>query len=291
MKTKKSKYKVKVESSAGFCFGVRRAIQLAEQTAQKKGSVYTLGPLIHNPQEVKRLTEKKIRVVDTPWKLKKETLIIRTHGIPESFRNKLSKTSLELVDATCPFVKRAQEIVKQLVKENRDVIIIGDKTHPEVVGLISYAGKKGHVLEKPGDVASLKLSENVGILSQTTQSPENFKKIIDRVKKIRPNAKIFNTICKATMARQSGAKRIARNSDVMIIVGGKNSGNTRRLYEISKQYARSYHIEQAKEIKPEWFRKASKVGLTAGASTPDWIIKEVEDKIKNIKEKAVISGK
>jgi 4-hydroxy-3-methylbut-2-enyl diphosphate reductase len=281
---KKNKYKVNTAKSAGFCFGVRRAIQLAEQTALKNGSAFTLGPLIHNPQEVKRLAEQKIRVVNTPWRLRNETLIIRTHGVPESVRDKLSKTSLKLVDATCPFVKRAQDIVRQLVKDRCDVVIVGDKTHPEVVGLISYAGKKGHVLEKPGDVARLRLSENVGILSQTTQSPENFKKIIDRIKILRPRAKVFNTICKATMARQSDAKKIARNSDVMIIVGGKNSGNTKRLYEISKQYARSYHIEHADEIKPEWFRKAARIGLTAGASTPDWIISEVENKILNIKE-------
>jgi 4-hydroxy-3-methylbut-2-enyl diphosphate reductase len=274
--------KIKVAKTAGVCFGVKRAIELAEKTAKGKTKVYTLGPLIHNPQEVNRLSKNGIKSIKSPWRLKNETLILRTHGIPLAFKKKLEMKKLHLVDAACPFVKRAQDIVRKLTQENYQVIIIGDKIHPEVTALVSYGLGKCEVVERKSDINKIKLEKKVGIVSQTTQSKKNFDEIITVLKKKRPDIKIFNTICKATVDRQTEASNVARSVDLMIVVGGKNSGNTRRLYEICRGYTKTYHIETAKEIKPAWFKNAETVGLTAGASTPDWIIKDVENKIKYI---------
>lgn len=274
--------KIKIAKTAGVCFGVKRAIELAEKTAKGKTKVYTLGPLIHNPQEVNRLSKNGIKSIKSPWRLKNETLILRTHGIPLAFKKKLEMKKLHLVDAACPFVKRAQDIVRKLTQENYQVIIIGDKIHPEVTALVSYGLGKCEVVENKSDIKRIKLEKKVGIVSQTTQSKKNFDEIIAVLKKKRPNIKIFNTICKATVDRQTDASNVAKSVDLMIVVGGKNSGNTRRLYEICRTYAKTFHIETAKEIKPVWFKNAKTVGLTAGASTPDWIIKDVENKIKYI---------
>jgi 4-hydroxy-3-methylbut-2-enyl diphosphate reductase len=276
----RKKPKIKTAKTAGFCFGVRRAIELAEKTGKQDNKVYTLGPLIHNPQEVNRLAREGIKAVSAPWRLKGSALILRTHGITESFRNKLKSKDLRLVDATCPFVKRAQDIVNKLSNESFYTVIVGDHTHPEVIALVSYAKGKCMVIEKESDLKKLKSSyEKIGILSQTTQSLKNFRKIVSGIRKKYKNAKIYNTICRATMARQQEAKNIAGSVDVMIVIGGKNSGNTKRLYQISKGFTNAYHIEKADEIKPFWFKKVKSIGITAGASTPDWIISSVKEKI------------
>jgi 4-hydroxy-3-methylbut-2-en-1-yl diphosphate reductase len=261
--------KIKIAKSAGFCFGVRRAIDLADKTVKEKKKIYTLGPLIHNPQEVKRLARKGIKPVKSPGKLKKVTLILRTHGIPSNLRKTLEKKDLTLVDAACPFVKRAQEIVKKLAGTARQIIIVGEKTHPEVVALVSYGRGKCVVVENKDDLRKTKLADQVSVLSQTTQSPENFVNVISALKSSRVKVKSFDTICRATIDRQSAARGLAKKADVMIVVGGKNSGNTRRLYQICRRYTEAYHIETAKQLKNNWFKGAKTVGITAGASTPD----------------------
>jgi len=271
--------KIKIAKSAGFCFGVRRAIDLADKTVKEKKKIYTLGPLIHNPPEVKRLARKGIKPVKSPGKLKNITLILRTHGIPSSLRKTLEKKGLTLVDAACPFVKRAQEIVKKLAGLARQIIIVGEKTHPEVVALVSYGKGKCVVVENKNDLKKIKLAERVSVLSQTTQSPENFKSVISALKKSCIRVKSYDTICRATIDRQSAASGLAKKAGVMVVVGGNNSGNTRRLYQICKRYTRAYHIETAKQLKKSWFKGARTVGITAGASTPDWIIDEVKKNI------------
>ncbi|MCB4791407.1 MAG: 4-hydroxy-3-methylbut-2-enyl diphosphate reductase [Elusimicrobia bacterium] len=284
LKTEKPGRKIKTAKTAGVCFGVKRAIELAQKTARNRKKVYTLGPLIHNPQEVNRLSKNGIKPIKSPWKLKNETLILRTHGIPLTFKKKLELKRLNLVDAACPFVKHAQDMVRKLTQEGYQVIIVGDKIHPEVVALVSYGLGKCKVVEKKEDINKIKLAKKIGVVSQTTQSKKNFDSIISVLRNKRPDAKIFNTICRATIDRQSEAKNIAKGADLMIVVGGKNSANTRRLYEICRDYTKAYYIEVAKEINPEWFKGVEKVGLTAGASTPDWVIKDVESTIKYIKE-------
>ena len=277
--------RITIASSAGFCFGVRRAITMAEQTAEKSDDIHTLGPLIHNPQEVARLAKKGIRSVADPMRVKKGTLILRTHGIPARLREKLAATPLTLVDATCPFVKRAQDIVKRLADGDARIVVVGEKIHPEVMALVSYGKGKCTVIENPEGADDIAGENKLCVVSQTTQTPENFRAVIQRLKKNNGTVKAFNTICRATMDRQSAASRLARRVSVMLVVGGKNSGNTRRLTEICNRYTRTYHIEMAKEIKTAWFRQAGAIGLTAGASTPDWIIENVKDTIVNIVSK------
>jgi (E)-4-hydroxy-3-methyl-but-2-enyl pyrophosphate reductase len=274
--------KLKIARTAGFCFGVKRAIELAENTRPRKRRIFTLGPLIHNPQEVERLETKGIKTIRKIGSQKDITLIIRTHGIPSGYKEKLEKKEIRIVDATCPFVKRAQDIVKKLKKEKYQVIIVGEKTHPEVAALVSYGGKDCRVVENIQEIKKLKLKHNVGVISQTTQIPKKFEEIIELIKLTRPRLKVFNTICRATVDRQAEAEELAGRSDVMIIVGGKNSGNTRRLYDISDKVAPTHLVETASEVKSSWFKGKKSVGITAGASTPDWIIEEVKNKIENI---------
>ncbi len=276
----KAQVKIKTAKTAGFCFGVRRAIELAEKTVRGKEKIYTLGPIIHNPQEINRLSTLGIKAVERPRGLKNETIIVRTHGIPAGLNEKLKQNCLTVVDATCPFVKRAQEIVKRLFAKGSQVIIVGDKTHPEVVGLVSYAKGNCRVVEKKTDLKKISLAAQVGVVCQTTQSPENFKEIMAEIRRRRPLAEAHNTICRATEDRQSDVRRLAKTVDVMIVVGGKNSGNTQRLAEIAREYVPTHHIETAAELKTAWLKNAIITGITAGASTPDWIIKDVQCRIR-----------
>ncbi len=276
--------KIKIARTAGFCFGVRRAIDLADKTLKANKKIYTLGPLIHNPQEVKRLERKGIKPVKSPGKLKGVTLILRTHGIPSGLRKDLERKDLTLVDAACPFVKRAQKIVKELAGTARQIIIVGERTHPEVVALVSYGKGKCAVVENKKDLKKLKLADEVSVLSQTTQARENFKGIVAELKHCGVKVKAYDTICRATIDRQSEASRLAKEVDVMIVVGGKNSGNTRRLYQICRRYTKTYLIETAGQLKKSWFKEKGTAGITAGASTPDWIVKEVTKKIADSTE-------
>lgn len=274
--------KIQTAEKSGFCFGVKRAIVLAEKTAGSKKKVYTLGPIIHNPQEVKRLEKQGIKALKDPKKVKQGTIILRTHGIPLQLHNKIAENKkINIIDATCPFVKRAQDIVKKLSEKENTIIIVGEKVHPEVVALLSYCDGKCVVVESLKEAKKLKIQGNLSIVSQTTQTPQNFDSIVKYLKK-RYKVQVYNTICKATFDRQKSAEKLAKNVDLMIVIGGKNSGNTTRLYEICKKKTKTYHIETEADIKESWFKNSKKVGITAGASTPDWIIKQVENKIKEI---------
>ena len=226
-----------------------------------------------------------IRSIEAPGRLRGETLIVRTHGIPREMREKLEQKSLHIVDATCPFVKRAQDIIKKLSVDDVDIVIVGEKTHPEVVGLVSYCRHNGAVVDNCRDIKKVKLgSKPVRVVSQTTQTPENFDAVVAEIKKTCGDVATFNTICKATKDRQRSARQLARQVDVMIVIGGKNSGNTRRLAQICSADTPTYHIETEKELDPRWFTAAKTVGLTAGASTPDWIIDRVAKAIGGNKD-------
>ncbi|MDR2617198.1 MAG: 4-hydroxy-3-methylbut-2-enyl diphosphate reductase [Endomicrobium sp.] len=278
--------KIKVAKNAGFCFGVRRAIEIAEKTLKNKSKVYTLGPIIHNPQEVKRLEKQGIKTLKSVSRIRDGYVILRTHGIPFDLHKKLNENkNINVIDSTCPFVKRAQDVVKELSNNetagNLNIIIVGEKIHPEVVALVSYGNKKCVVIETPQEAKMFKGSKNLSIVSQTTQTSENFNNIVNILSK---NYKIavYNTICRATLDRQQSAEELACSVDLMIAIGGKNSGNTTRLAQICSCKTRTYHIETFKDLKKSWFKNISTVGLTAGASTPDWIIKGVEIKVKEI---------
>ena len=274
--------KILVADSSGFCFGVKRAIDLAEEIAGKSKEVYTFGPLIHNPQEVARLEKENIKVVEDYSQIEKGVLVLRTHGIPLGIYESLSKKeNIKIVDATCPFVKRAQDIVKKLSDHSEQIVIVGEKTHPEVVALVSYGKGKCLVVEDKKDIKNVKKTDIIYVVSQTTQSPKKFDKIVNEIEKI-SKVEVFNTICKATFDRQSAAEKLAKEADVMIVIGGKNSGNTTRLYQICSAITKTYHIENVDEIEKSWFDNVKEVGITAGASTPDWIIENIKRRIKEV---------
>lgn len=272
-----------VAKMAGFCFGVKRAIDIAFQIAnEKRKGVYTLGPIIHNPQVVEMLKEKGIIPIED-IKAKKDirALIIRTHGIPLHLSKEISSMGCEIIDATCPFVKKAQYYAKLLMEEGYQVVILGEKNHPEVKGLMSYANDDVIVVD--GKTPLPKLKSRVGIVVQTTQSLEALKKVLSDAIEHANEIKVYNTICNSTALRLKETEKMARKVDVMLVVGGKNSANTTQLTRLCKSLSvPTHHIETPSEIKKEWIKNAKKLGITAGASTPEWIIKEVEKRIRDI---------
>lgn len=266
---------------AGFCFGVKRATQMAFEAADRGGETYTLGPIIHSPQVVQKLREMGVGLLEDLSTLDNGTIIIRSHGVTaEELEGAISK-QLDIVDATCPFVKKAQEHVKSLSLAGYDVVVVGDADHPEVQGIVSYATGKVYVVGSGEEAARLPRMGKVGIVAQTTQSFENLKNVVKECLMKGGEIRVFNTICDATAVRQEEAKELAGKVDCMIVIGGFNSANTRRLAEVCRELLPStYHIETAEELKPAWFTGVAKVGVTAGASTPKWIIDEVIERLK-----------
>jgi 4-hydroxy-3-methylbut-2-en-1-yl diphosphate reductase len=272
-----------VAKNAGFCFGVKRAVDIAfKLAAEKRKGVYTLGPIIHNPQVVSRLSQKGIVPIDD-FKTGKDirALIIRTHGIPLQTSRELSSAGCEIIDATCPFVKKAQYYAKLLKEEGYQVVILGEENHPEVKSLMSYADDNAIVVNEKTKLP--RLSRKIGLVVQTTQPLESLKKVLSAVLKHAKELKVYNTICNSTALRLKETAKIAGKADVMFVVGGKNSANTTQLAKLCDSLSvPTYHIETAAEIEKKWITRAKKVGITAGASTPEWIIREVEKRIKDI---------
>jgi 4-hydroxy-3-methylbut-2-enyl diphosphate reductase len=269
--------------TAGFCFGVKRAIDIAFKIArEKRKGVYTFGPIIHNPQVVEKLKEKGIVPIDT-IRAKKDikALIIRTHGIPLKLSEQISSSGYEIIDATCPFVKKAQYYAKLLSDEGYQVIILGEKNHPEVKSLMSYV--HNHAIVVNGKTRLPKLKGKVGIVVQTTQPLEALKKVFSDAIVHAKEVKVYNTICNSTALRLKETENMAGKVDVMFVVGGKNSANTTQLTRLCNSLSvPTYHIETSSEIKKSWINDVKKIGITAGASTPNWIIKEVEKRIRDI---------
>jgi len=274
--------KVIVAKTAGFCFGVKRAIDIAFNIArEKRKGVYTLGPIIHNPQVVEKLKEEGIVPIKN-IKTKKDVtaLIIRTHGIPLGLSKKIASMGCEIIDATCPFVKKAQYYAKLLNDEDYQVVILGEKNHPEVQSLMSYADNQSIVVNAEAPLPKLK--NKVGIVVQTTQPLEALTKILSDVIKQAKEIKVYNTICNSTAFRLKETETMAAKVDVMFVVGGKNSANTTQLTLLCRSLSvPTYHIETSSEIKKEWIKGAKTIGITAGASTPKWIIQEAEKRIRD----------
>lgn len=273
---------ITVAKKAGFCFGVKRALDITFNLA-KEGhqGVYTYGPLIHNPQVVDRLKHKGVDTVDSLDAPDINTIIIRTHGVSPKVYVETSKMGYNVIDATCPFVKKAQNFTQRLKEEGYQVVIIGDRNHPEVQGLIGFAGSDFVVADDTDHLPLLK--KKVGIIVQTTQAFETFEKIVSHIIRCTREVKIYNTICDSTSQRVRETKELAQQVDLMIIVGGKNSANTNQLAKLSKDVcAKVYHIETSDELDEIWFHDVTNVGITGGASTPQWIIDEVVYKIKEI---------
>ncbi len=276
---------IKIAEHCGFCFGVRRAIDIAERLlSQSNGAVYSWGEIIHNPKVVERFSKKGMKVITDLKAAEQGTILISSHGTSPEALEAIHKKNLKIVDATCPFVKSAQMIAKRLKEEGFDIFIVGDRLHPEVRGILGFAGKRGYVIENDKlDGMPKKRFSKIGILAQTTQAKENFLKIATRIleKGLFKEGRLFNTICNDTKERQESAKELLNSCDLLIVVGGRNSANTKRLWEICRVSGKeSYRIESAEEIKDSWLKDKKRVGIVSGASTPDESIREVVKKLK-----------
>ena len=271
----------------GFCFGVKRAVTMAEAVLKDApGPIYSLGSIIHNEQVVKRLSEKGLRVISSIDQIKGGVIIISSHGISPRIARDIKKSGIRIVDTTCPFVRKAQDIAAKLNNEGYIVIIVGDANHPEVKSLYDFAERRALVVKDAVEAEALKLPrlDKVSILSQTTQSTESFIQVVGMIAKKGPNElRIYNTICQDAEVRQIDASSLAKDVDMMLVVGGRSSANTRRLYEVCRKILPATHlIETQSELKKEWFSRKGSVGITSGASTPDWVIKNVAQKISKI---------
>ena len=276
--------KIELASSYGFCFGVKRAIDIAEA---HRGSV-TYGPLIHNKDEINRLKDGfDIGLVEDISDIDREkSVVIRTHGIPKDELNILKAQKQDIIDATCPYVTTPQNIVSKMSKEGYSVVIFGDKAHPEIRGVVSYAENldDAFVVITTDELDSLPLKGKVAVVSQTTKKPEDFSKIVTALMATRKEIRVFNTICNATFENQDAASELAKSADIMIVIGGKHSSNTKQLHSICERDCKnSYLIENEQELEANWFDNKNLCGISAGASTPDWIVQNVINKIKEIK--------
>jgi (E)-4-hydroxy-3-methyl-but-2-enyl pyrophosphate reductase len=271
-----------VAKNSGLCYGVRRALDIAGETRQKKdGKVFTFGDLIHNPQVIADLERQRIHSINDLDGLNKATVIIRSHGVSPDIYKLLAQKNIEYVDATCPIVKEIQKLVEVLAKGKEEIIIVGNKEHPEIKGLIGFSRGRGIIVENEDQVKSLPDRKKRAVLAQSTQDLYLFEKIVAALIEKTKELNVYNTICRSTQTRQKSTSELASYVDTLIIVGGKNSSNTNKLYQISKRILPNTHfIENADQIKSEMLKGAKKIGLSGGASTPPKAIQEAVAKIK-----------
>ena len=278
---------VKTAKSAGFCFGVKRAVDMVYDEAKKGERVYTLGPIIHNQQVVEDLEKKGVKVIDSVNDINNEydaTVIIRSHGVPEKVIKALREKNVNIVDATCPFVLKIHKIVKEASQNGKTIIIIGSDNHPEVEGIKGWCVNEPVVLESVEEAENYTVdgAKKLCVVSQTTFNYKKFKDIVDILSKKSYDIDVMNTICNATEERQTEAGTIARQSDAMLVIGGKHSSNTQKLYEICrKECENTYFIQTLDDLDLKQLQSFRSVGITAGASTPNNIIKEVQSYVRN----------
>ena len=273
---------VRIARNSGFCFGVKRAIKVALKTSKDNHEIVTLGPIIHNPQMVAKLESENIFKVDKIEQIKGRPTIIRSHGIKKEILKELEKNNIEIINATCPYVSKTQDYAKSLSEDGYDLIILGDRNHPEVKALRSYVDKEVMIVANADELVD-KHFKKVGIISQTTRRVEDLQELVKKLVPKCHELRVINTICNATTIRQNSTLTLAKESEVMIVVGGKNSSNTKMLAKICESFVKTYHIETAREIDKMWFKDKQNIGLTAGASTPDWVIVEVYNEILECK--------
>ena len=285
-----SRMEVIVAKTAGFCFGVRRAVdQVYEQIEHGQGPIYTLGPIIHNEEVVKDLEEKGVVVLedsDSLEQIGQGTVIIRSHGVGRQVYDQIKSQGLHLADATCPFVKKIHRIVEAQNRQGRRVIIIGDSAHPEVEGIRGWGDDRTLTVKNEKEMEALPdlRGEKLCIVSQTTYNYNKFKDLVEKFSEKGYDILVINTICNATQERQVEAERIASQVEAMVVIGGKNSSNTRKLYEICRKECRNtYYIQTVGDLNPESVSSVRSVGITAGASTPKNIIEEVHTNVRAIK--------
>ncbi|RDU67105.1 4-hydroxy-3-methylbut-2-enyl diphosphate reductase [Helicobacter didelphidarum] len=271
----------------GFCFGVKRAIKITEKIAQTNPNTLTLGPLIHNPLEISRLEKNfGVKVQENINNLgQSKSVIIRTHGITKQNLETLKQKGVSITDATCPFVTKPQKIVEEMSNNGYDIIIFGDENHPEVRSVMSYSIKTPIVIANIESLKEIgKIPKKIAIVSQTTKQIEKFAEIVQYLVTNSLEVRVFNTICNATFENQEATRNLSQKADIMVIVGGKSSANTKQLFYIAQTHCPdSYLVENENDIQPSWFESKNICGISAGASTPNWVIKNVEEKIKNLK--------
>lgn len=267
---------------AGFCPGVKKAWKMVESAVEEKGEVYVLGELIHNQQAIEEIKKWGVVTVESVEDLENKSgkVIIRAHGEPPTTYRELRKTSLKIVDATCPNVLRVQKLARDLEEEGYLVVICGEKGHAEAVATIGNT-KNGIIVETVEEAKTIKKSQKIGIVSQTTFNEELLEEIIRVLKKTAIEVKIVGTICNFTQLARKEAAEIAQKADVVVVVGGRHSSNTKRLVETAAKFKTTFHVETPEELEESWFKNVGNVGLLAGASTPEWIINKVEQVIKN----------
>lgn len=275
-----------VAKHMGFCGGVKRAVDMAAGAATNaQGSVFTWGPLIHNPQVVNRLQSGGVRVAETLEELNGETFVVSAYGVEHDVLDAARARGMRIVDATCPVVIRAHSLAFKLVEEGYQLIVVGDHGHPEMVTLKEVLGERVTIVHTRDEAAQVKLRGRIAVMSQTTQSQENFRQIVGdlslRIKELR----VVNTLCPAITVRQEEAEKLVDEVDALVIIGGHHSSNTTRLAEIGRTHALpTYHVEVAEEIDPTWFAEVKTVGVMSGASTPEWIISDIIARLKEIGE-------
>ena len=278
---------VTTAKSAGFCFGVKRAVDMVYDEAKKGERVYTLGPIIHNQQVVEDLEKKGVKVIDSVNDINNgydATVIIRSHGVPEKVIKALREKNVNIVDATCPFVLKIHKIVKEASQSGKTIVIIGSDNHPEVEGIKGWCVNEPVVLESVEEAENYTVdgAKKLCVVSQTTFNYKKFKDIVDILSKKSYDIDVMNTICNATEERQTEAGTIARQSDAMLVIGGKHSSNTQKLYEICrKECENTYFIQTLDDLDLKQLQSFRSVGITAGASTPNTIIKEVQSYVRN----------
>ncbi len=280
---------ITIAPNAGACFGVVRAIKLGYQAAtraeKKQDPIYSLGPLIHNSAVVDALKAKGVHTTVEPDEIENGTVILRSHGVPLPAETELRERGVKIVDATCPLVKKPQRIARSLGDRGYFLIVVGDLNHPEVKGVLSYFGRDDYLVTyHPKDLDKIPAgTQKVGVIAQTTIEGSVFRAISDRARQLFADVLVHNTICDATTIRQTEAVELARNADVLVVVGGKHSSNTNKLVKICKGFQPdTYHIEQLEEIEPLWFLHKHRIGITGGASTPHEYVDQVGDHVAGI---------
>jgi 4-hydroxy-3-methylbut-2-enyl diphosphate reductase len=271
----------------GFCFGVERAVEMVEGALSEGATVRTLGPLIHNTQEIHRLEAEGVRTIDAPADVSEgETAVIRAHGVTPQVQRDLEARAERVIDATCPFVTKVQKLAERAAEQGRDVVLVGNPDHPEMIGVVGYAPAHTRVVRDASEVAALPPLHAPLVVSQTTLKLSTFLEAAEAVRaKADAEPQIVNTICSATRDRQDAARALAGEVDAFYVIGGKHSSNSLKLLSVCKeQCERSFLIETPEEINPADLAGAERVGVTAGASTPNWLIEQVVSRLKEIGE-------
>lgn len=278
--------KIIIADNAGFCFGVKRAIKMTKEELEKSSiDIYSYGSLIHNPQVVNTLEQQGLVTIKEFSDIEKGRIIVRSHGIPKSIESQIIDKNLELIDCTCPYVKSVHKKVEEFFNKGYNIVIIGDPLHPEVIGINGYCNNEGIVINNLKEVNNIPSMDKICIVSQTTNTIEKFTEITDVIKEKVTSVEVFNTICNATTVRQNSTAEVSKKVDAMLVIGGYESSNTIKLYEISRRHCKNvFHIETVEDLSLQEIAKFNTIGITAGASTPEWIIEEAVKAMDNLND-------